>query len=174
VGAGRCWFTRQNIADIIAIDKAPDVVAHYSREQLQIKLGSADNIPFPDAYFEGLFCCWLLEHLAEPDRAIREFHRVLRPGGLCCLIAPTPHDLEAFYGDYTHIRPYTELSMRQLAAVGGFSRVQIQYLPWDRGLRWIGHRFGAGAADRYLRISDHLLRKVRIVNRNHLVMDAWK
>ncbi len=174
VGAGRCWFTRQNAADIIAIDNAPDVVERYSREHLQIRLGNADNIPFPDGYFDGLFCCWLLEHLAEPDRAMREFHRVLRSGGLCCIVAPTPHDLTAFYADYTHIRPYTELSMKQLAAAGGFTRVQVQYLPWDRGLRWIRHRFGQRAADRYLCTSDRFLRKLRIVNRNQLVMDAWR
>jgi SAM-dependent methyltransferase len=174
VGAGRCWFTRQNIQDITAIDNAPDLVEHYSREHLQIKLGSADHIPFPDAHFEGLFCCWLLEHLMEPDRAMREFYRVLRPGGLCSVIVPTPHDMAAFYADYTHIRPYTELSLRQLAAAGGFSRVGLQHLPWDRGLRWMQGRFGPHAGYGYLRMSDRFLRKLGIVNRANLVMDAWK
>src|SRR5579862_864846 len=60
VGPGRCWFTRQNTADIVAIDNAPDVVAHY-RGSLRIAVGSAQAIPFPDAHFEGVFCCWLFE-----------------------------------------------------------------------------------------------------------------
>ena len=41
VGPGRCWFTRQSPQDIIAIDNALDLVAHYAAQQLRITLGSA-------------------------------------------------------------------------------------------------------------------------------------
>src|ERR1017187_345540 len=98
VGPGRCWFTRQNPSGIIAIDNAPDLVEYYSAQQLKITLGSAYEIPFPDAYFEGVFCCWLFEHLPDPERAILEFHRVLKPGGLCSIVVPTPVDMVAFIG----------------------------------------------------------------------------
>src|SRR5580700_9181472 len=141
VGPGRCWFTRQNPGAVIAIDNAPDLVEHYAAQQLQIKLGNAYEIPFPDDYFEGLFCCWLLEHLADPARAIVEFHRVLKPGGRCCIVVPTPADMAAFYADYTHIRPFTTTSLRQLAAAGGFVQARIENLPWTRGMRFIYRRF---------------------------------
>jgi ubiquinone/menaquinone biosynthesis C-methylase UbiE len=173
VGPGRCWFTRQNAADIVAIDNAPDVVEHYSR-QLRITLGSAQAIPFPDAYFEGVFCCWLFEHLPDPVPAIREFHRVLKPGGLCSIVVPTPADMEAFYADYTHIRPFTPTSLRQLAAVAPFARVRIGNLPWARGLRHVHRAFGQAASYGYLRFADRYLRHAGLHNRAHLVMDAWK
>lgn len=174
VGAGRCWFTRQKAQDIIAIDNAPDVVEHYSQEPLRIEIGSAYEIPFADSYFEGLFCCWLLEHLPDPERAMIEFHRVLKPGGLCSIVVPTPVDMVAFYADYTHIRPFTAPSLRQLAAVANFSRVRIENLPWDRGMRHIYRRLGEQAGYRYLLFANRALRKLGIVNRAHLVMDAWK
>jgi len=174
VGPGRCWFTRQNPDDIAAIDNAPDLVEYYSAQQLKITLGSAYEIPFPDAYFEGVFCCWLLEHLPDPERAIVEFHRVLKPGGLCCVVVPTPADMVAFYADYTHIRPFTATSLRQLAAAGGFAQVRTENLAWTRGIRQIYRRFGAQACYRYMLFADRYLRRLGIRNRDHIVLDAWK
>jgi ubiquinone/menaquinone biosynthesis C-methylase UbiE len=174
VGPGRCWFTRQNRDDIVAIDNAPDLVDYYAAQQLRIKLGSAYEIPFPDAYFEGVFCCWLLEHLADPARAIVEFHRVLKPGGLCTIVVPTPADMAAFYADYTHIRPFTATSLRQLAGVARFARVRTENLPWTRGIRQMHRRFGASVAYSYVLFGDRYLRRLGIRNRDHLVLDAWK
>jgi|HubBroStandDraft_4_1064222.scaffolds.fasta_scaffold62487_2 ubiquinone/menaquinone biosynthesis C-methylase UbiE len=174
VGPGRCWFTRQNPNAILAIDNAPDLVEHYTAQQLKIKLGSAYEIPFPDGYFEGVFCCWLLEHLAEPQRAAAEFCRVLKPGGLCSIVVPTPVDMVAFYADYTHIRPFTATSLRQLAAAGGFTGSHIENLPWTRGMRQLHRRFGAQASYRYTLFADRYLRRLGICNREHLILDAWK
>lgn len=174
VGPGRCWFTRQRPDDIMAIDNAPDVVEHYAAQHLQITLGSAYEIPFPDAYFEGVFCCWLLEHLPDPERAIMEFHRVLKPAGLCTIVVPTPVNMVAFYADYTHIRPFTTTSLRQLAAAGGFARVHMENLPWTRGMRVVCRRFGGQTAYRYVLFGDRYLRRLGIRNRDHLVLDAWK
>ncbi len=174
VGPGRCWFTRQNPDDIIAIDNAPDLVEHYTAQHLRIKLGSAYEIPFPDAYFEGIFCCWLFEHLPDPERAIVEFHRVLKPGGLCSIVVPTPEDMVAFYADYTHIRPFTATSLRQLAAAGGFARTRMENLPWTRGMRAVHRRLGRQASYSYVRFADRYLRRLGILNRDNIVMDAWK
>ena len=174
VGPGRCWFTRQNPSGIVAIDNAPDLVEHYAAQRLQITLGSAYEIPFPDAYFEGVFCCWLLEHLPDPARAMVEFHRVLKPGGRCTIVVPTPVDMVRFYEDYTHIRPFTVPSLRQLAAAGGFTRARTENLPWTRGMRYIYGRLGARASYRYMLFGDRYLRRLGIRNRCHLVLDAWK
>ena len=174
VGPGRCWFTRQNANDIVAIDNAPDLVEYYTAQQIQITLGSAYEIPFPDGYFEGVFCCWLLEHLPDPERAMVEFHRVLKPGGLCSIVVPTPVDMVAFYADYTHIRPFTATSLRQLAAAGGFTRARTENLPWTRGMRQIYRRLGAQTTYRYVLFADRYLRRLGIRNREHLVLDVWK
>ena len=89
VGPGRCWFTKQSPPDIIAVDNSPELVRHYAREGLDIRLGDACRLPFEDGQLQGIFCCWLLDHLPEPVLAFSEFHRVLRPGGFLCVIVPT-------------------------------------------------------------------------------------
>jgi SAM-dependent methyltransferase len=174
LGPGRCWFTRQNVKDIIAVDNAPDLVEHYRREGFNTRLGDAYKIPAPDGYFEGAFCCWLFEHLHEPDRAMREMYRVLKPSGYACVIVPTPNDMEAFYTDYTHVRPFTRLSLKQLAEDAGFTRHKTEFLPWARGIGHVLAHAGPRAASAYHRFGDLWLRKIGLVNRNNLMLETWK
>jgi ubiquinone/menaquinone biosynthesis C-methylase UbiE len=162
------------VNDIVAVDNAPDLVEHFRREGINIRQGDAYKIPAPEEYFEGVFCCWLLEHLHEPDRAMREMRRVLKPGGYACVIVPTPHDMEAFYADYTHVRPFTKISLKQLAEDAGFIRHKAEYLPWMRGLSRVLAYSGPRLAQAYLRFADHSLRRVGLVNRNNLMLEAWK
>ena len=92
----------------------------------------------------------------------------------CCIVVPTPADMVAFYADYTHIRPFTATSLRQLAAAGGFARVRTENLPWTRGMRYMYRHFGGHTSYRYMLFADRYLRRLGIRNRDHLVLDAWK
>jgi SAM-dependent methyltransferase len=174
LGPGRCWFTKQNLNDIVAVDNAPELVAHYEQKGINIRLGDAYRIPYPEEYFEGVFCCWLLEHLSEPDRAISEMYRILKPGGYACVIVPSPNNMTAFYDDYTHVRPYTPVSLKQLAEDCGFTRYRIECLPWVRGITYLLRLLGSSAAYKYMHWADRYLRKLRMVNRNNLMLEAWK
>jgi SAM-dependent methyltransferase len=174
LGPGRCWFTKQNVVDIIAVDKAPEVVEHYRQQGINIRLGEAYRVPYPEEHVEGVFCCWLLEHLSEPDRAISEMYRILKPGGYACVIVPSPNDMIAFYNDYTHVRPYTPVSLKQLAEDCGFTRYRIECLPWVRGITYVLRFLGSNAACSYMLCADRYLRKLHLVNRNNLMLEAWK
>jgi SAM-dependent methyltransferase len=173
LGAGRCWFAKQDTSRILALDNARPLVEHYRREGINIHHGSAYQIPFPGQHFQGVFCCWLFEHLAEPNRAMREIHRVLKPGGQACVIVPSPRDMMAFYDDYTHVRPFTPISLTQLAEDAGFSKYRITYLPWDRGASYLLRWLGSESVAAYLRFSDCVLRRIGLVNARNLVLDAW-
>jgi ubiquinone/menaquinone biosynthesis C-methylase UbiE len=52
------------------------------------RAGSAYALPFPDASFDLVFSHALLEHLREPQRAMAEFQRVLKPGGVVGVATP--------------------------------------------------------------------------------------
>jgi SAM-dependent methyltransferase len=172
---GRCWFTRQNVGDIEAVDLAPEIVEHYSAQGVQITEGSAYEIPHPPDTFEAVFCCWLFEHLDDPDRAMCEILRVLKPGGMCYLVVPSDHQLtRGFWHDYTHVRPFTKTSLIQLARFNGFADAAAHHLAYTRLAPRIIARFGPSAGYRYLRLSDGVLRRLGIVNRDNLVLTCYK
>ena len=51
-------------------------------ERLALHAGSAYELPFAAGTFDGACLIWVLEHLLDPARALREVWRVLSPGGV--------------------------------------------------------------------------------------------
>lgn len=49
---------------------------------VSFEVGSAYELPFDGGAFDVVYAHQLLQHLADPVAALREFRRVLRPGGL--------------------------------------------------------------------------------------------
>jgi ubiquinone/menaquinone biosynthesis C-methylase UbiE len=62
----------------------PDVAS----ELLSFARGDATSIPLPDDSFDVATCQTVLMHLDEPQRALSEMIRVLRPGGLLICVEP--------------------------------------------------------------------------------------
>lgn len=56
------------------------------------------SIPSPDASFDAILCTEVLEHLPDPSAALKEFARLLKPGGVLILTAP--------FCSLTHFAPY--------------------------------------------------------------------
>jgi SAM-dependent methyltransferase len=175
IGPGRCWFTRQDPDNIVALDTEPQLVAHFAAQGLKTRLGSIYDMPFEEETFGGVFCSFLFEHLHEPQRAIREIGRVLRPGGYVYLLVPSPRTLlTTFYDDFTHVRPFTTNALLELAREGGLRRACVEHLFWTRGTGKFSRIAGVDRTSQLLRLLDKAGRRVGVVNRNQLVLHAWK
>jgi 2-polyprenyl-6-hydroxyphenyl methylase / 3-demethylubiquinone-9 3-methyltransferase len=55
----------------------------------QFKLADAAELPFKSNFFDAVFCLEVLEHVDNPEKAIAEIKRVLRPGGYAVLLVPS-------------------------------------------------------------------------------------
>ena len=47
-----------------------------------------ENMPFEDESFDAVICLEVLEHVANPFRAVKEIARVIKPGGILMLTTP--------------------------------------------------------------------------------------
>jgi ubiquinone/menaquinone biosynthesis C-methylase UbiE len=56
------------------------------------------SIPEPDQSFDAVFCTEVFEHIPDPILAIKEFNRLLKPGGKLIITAP--------FNSLTHFAPY--------------------------------------------------------------------
>lgn len=66
--------------------------------------GDAHALPFPDNSFDLLISCETIEHLPSPLKALREFHRVTRPGGKLFLTTPNYLNFMGLYELYALLR----------------------------------------------------------------------
>lgn len=78
-----------NAASIVAFDATEAMLektkarcAKAGLRNVEFKSGDAEHLPFADCVFDGAVTRAALHHFAEPQRAIDEMFRVLRPGGV--------------------------------------------------------------------------------------------
>ncbi|OFV96279.1 MAG: hypothetical protein A3F68_09675 [Acidobacteria bacterium RIFCSPLOWO2_12_FULL_54_10] len=70
-------------ANAIGLDISPVMVAKARalHPAVTFLVGDAEDLPFADESFDAVMTNFGLLHLAQPEKALREFRRVLRPGG---------------------------------------------------------------------------------------------
>lgn len=69
----------------IGVEYSPESVYRDCRADF---FGDAMHLPMPDASVDTLLCTEVLEHLPDPEKAIAEFSRVLKPDGILITTAP--------------------------------------------------------------------------------------
>jgi 2-polyprenyl-3-methyl-5-hydroxy-6-metoxy-1,4-benzoquinol methylase len=77
---------------------------HRHASNVHFSLGSNDEIKFPNDRFDVIVSFDVLEHVSRPDVMMREFFRVLRPGG-SALVIFTP-----YWGAFSHHLNYITLA----------------------------------------------------------------
>jgi SAM-dependent methyltransferase len=98
------------------------------------------EIPVPDLTYDLVLCTQVMEHVPDPTAVLREFHRVLKPGGKAFLSAPF------FYME--HEKPYdfhrfTQFAWKRMAAEAGFRIKEIKWLEGYYGTLAYQARIGA-------------------------------
>ena len=78
------------------------------------------EIPYPENTFDLVLCSHVLEHVQNDLQAMREFLRVLKPGGTAILQVPISRVLKDTYEDFSIISP----EQREIA-FGQFDHVRI-------------------------------------------------
>jgi SAM-dependent methyltransferase len=175
------WLAYQSGARVIAMNCEHEQVER-SREflvgfrkadpaRLRFEERNLYDLPTETREFDEIICSEVLEHLRRDGDVVREFYRILRPGGvlhLCCPYRLHPrHQAEVLDLNETggHVRPgYTEKEYRALLEPLGFRIDRVVGIGTkgvfyaDHILRMIRNRVGDWAALPLLPIALALLR----------------
>ncbi len=130
-GAATEWLrTRVRQLTVLEIDEdaAERLKSRFASGGVEVTLGDATNLPFPDESFDAVGSFTMLHHVPTPslqNRILAEAFRVLRPGGL--LIGSdslASDDLHHFHvGDiYNPVDPASLLTRLQTV---GFERINV-------------------------------------------------
>jgi len=88
-------------------------------------VGMAYEIPVEDSSFDSVLSTAALEHLAEPEAALRECNRILKHGGVAVYTVPFLWHLHAEPWDYFR---YTKYGLEHIFEKVGFEIIEIKPL----------------------------------------------
>lgn len=154
-GTGHTAFAfARKAAEVTAIDVTPEMIAA-AREaaaeggiaNVRFDVGDAASLPYGDGAFDLVVCRHAAHHFPEPERALREVRRVLRPGGRFLLldtVSPEEPALDTFLNtieflrDRSHVRNWRISEWLGMLERTGFDAhvAHTQPLPLD-GADWV-------------------------------------
>jgi ubiquinone/menaquinone biosynthesis C-methylase UbiE len=103
--------------DVSCCDLYPEI---FRLDDTEIRSGDLDaRLPYDDDEFDNVVCVEGLEHIENPANAIREFSRLIKPGGRLIVSVPNIMNIEERFkwllnGYTSHFKP---LSQEKLAEV---------------------------------------------------------
>jgi SAM-dependent methyltransferase len=130
------------------LEKARSRCAKASLHNVDFKRGDAENLPFDDARFDGVVTRLAIHHFADPQRALDEMFRILRPGGMGVIVdIVSSQDAEESnlqnaierLRDPSHVRMLPAAEFDAAIARSGFEHVDD--VTWDKNREfeeWLG------------------------------------
>jgi SAM-dependent methyltransferase len=138
VGSGR-GYLQDVVSDYTGLDISPSVKRFYHKPFV---LASATALPFQDNSYDSLWSIWVLEHVPNPEQALREMRRVVKNGGLLYLF-PSWSCKPWAAGGYD-VRPYTDFGLDGILVKLSIplrqnGLYQASYTAPIRTIRWLSY-----------------------------------
>jgi ubiquinone/menaquinone biosynthesis C-methylase UbiE len=147
-GCGSGVFTNVMVAKgaaVVAVDASPAMleqarraVADSAADVTFAVVKTIEKLPFPSESFDGVICLSVLEYVMAPKKAVRELHRILKPGGQ--ILATVPNSRSAIRGWQSGFRFFAGLfgvSIYEYLSVSqhSFTASQLRLLFTDCGFQ---------------------------------------
>lgn len=111
----------------VGVDVNDKTVAYCRSHGLHVVQMKPDELPFPDASFDGVVLDNVLEHLVQPAPLLAETRRVLRSAGT--FVVGVPGRL-GYDSDPDHKVFYSEAGLRDCLGAAGFRCREVFHVPF--------------------------------------------
>jgi ArsR family transcriptional regulator len=125
------------VARVIAVDASAAMLQAAKRrlhgiENIELRRGELEALPIDEARLDAATLMLVLHHVPEPERALAEVARVLKPGGRVVVADMQPHDRENYRQQMGHVwLGFGDDHVRRILSETGFEDVRIVSLPPD-------------------------------------------
>ena len=101
-------------------------------DNVDLRRGELEALPIDDARLDAATMMLVLHHVPEPERALAEVARVLKPGGRLLLVDMLPHDREHYRQQMGHVwLGFSEEHVHRILEEKGFGEVRVVALSPD-------------------------------------------
>lgn len=147
-GTGGTLSTLEKFGKVENVDVSDDAIAFMKQSGYKVEKVTGIELPFKDSTFETIGAFDVLEHIENDVDALKEWRRVLKPGGRAVITVPayqwlwSEHDTSLH-----HFRRHTRGALKQKAAEAGLNVRKASYaivfsLPLVVGFRWLNKALG--------------------------------
>ena len=125
------------VQHVIAVDASAQMLQAarkrlQSYDNVELRRGDLEALPIDDARLDAAMLTLVLHHLPEPERALAEIARVVKPGGRAIVVDMQPHERENYRQQMGHVwLGFSDDHMRRLVTESGFDDVRIVPIPPD-------------------------------------------
>ncbi len=150
-GTGRFLARLAEIAKAWGVDASPEMleVARTRAGGAGLKLGSAEELPFKDGWFERA-TMWLVAHLVDRPRAFADAHRVLAGDGRFAVATFDPSYFDEFW--LNELFPSMEAVDRERFPTASELEAELRDVGFDVRLLRLSQRGSLARADALERI----------------------
>ena len=101
-------------------------------DNIELRRGELEALPIDDARLDAATLMLVLHHVPEPERALADIARVLKPRGRAIVVDMLPHDRDSYRQQMGHVwLGFSEAHVRQLFEDAGFEEIRVVALPPD-------------------------------------------
>jgi ArsR family transcriptional regulator len=107
-----------------------------SMSNVDVRNGRLESLPIEDGSLDAALLFLVMHYVPEPDAAIAEAHRVLKPGGRLLIVDMMPHDREDLRHDMGHVwSGFSADTIEELFEGAGFSGVRYHPISPDEAAK---------------------------------------
>ena len=113
--------------EVYGMDVSPEAPELANDLDIRVCNLNLEKLPYLDNYFDVVYSKSFLEHLEDPIFFLKEAYRVLKPGGFILSLVPDwESQHQTFYDDFTHVSPFTIVSLKKIKLLIGFENVKVK------------------------------------------------